>query len=254
MGVNVGVNKPQLVWKYIWGSLSKLHVYSLGRSLPKLLKELWNFKFVPKVMLRSFVAFPIFHNHVSRKQLIIERKGPKCGPQGYMYLLSIHSLLLKCSMSFRGHSVYFRFSTTLYLENGWTESETDQNLVLRSCYSVYTVYSWLLSAQGQSEVIQCTSDIWQDYMVTSATPLIYMAVFYKYKPTDTKLSCFIWQMNKQIVKASAHWALATAVFDMGLSSGEHVKPLFLPQIASELFNARQNFHLNSPHVCFGLLN
>ncbi len=62
-------------------------------------------------------------------------------------------------MSFWGHSVYFSFSTTLYLENDLLYSKTDTNVGLMGAYfSVYGVF-WLLSVQGQSEVIRYISDI-----------------------------------------------------------------------------------------------
>ena len=52
--------------------------------------------------------------------------GPGC-----KYLVCTGTLLtVECSMSFRGHSVHFQLSTTLYLENSWSQSETDHNLYL----------------------------------------------------------------------------------------------------------------------------
>ncbi len=48
-----------------------------------------------------------------RKRLVVE-----CGPWGWVF--SVHRVLLplKCLRSFWGHSVHFRFSKNLYLENG----------------------------------------------------------------------------------------------------------------------------------------
>ncbi len=52
--------------------------------------------------------------------------------------------------SLQGHSVliqFFRFSPTLCLENGWSESETDQKMGLGGwvMYLVYMGYYWLLN-------------------------------------------------------------------------------------------------------------
>ncbi len=46
----------------------------------------------------------------------------------------------------RGGGGAFQFSTSLDLENGWSQSETDWNLGLRGEYSVYRGYFWHLSA------------------------------------------------------------------------------------------------------------
>ena len=64
----------------------------------------------------------------------------------HWWVVSVYRVLLTgmCLMSFWGHSVYFRFSTIFYLENGWPQSETEWNLGLSSEYSVYTGYFWHL--------------------------------------------------------------------------------------------------------------
>ena len=51
----------------------------------------------------------------------------------------------------------------------WSKSQKDQNLGPEGGYLVYAGYFWLLIVQGQSNVIQCISDFWQEYTVTSAT-------------------------------------------------------------------------------------
>ncbi len=43
--------------------------------------------------------------------------------------------------------VHFPFSTTLYIKNGWSLSETDKILGLRGANALYTGYSCLLSVQ-----------------------------------------------------------------------------------------------------------
>ncbi len=66
----------------------------------------------------------------------------------------------------------FPILATLYLTNGSSWSEIDQNLNPKATYLVYTRYFWLLSVQGQSVVIQCISEFWQGDVVTSATLLL----------------------------------------------------------------------------------
>ncbi len=58
----------------------------------------------------------------------------------------------------------FPIFDNLYLENGWLQCETDENLGLGGKYSVYAGYFWQLSAEGQSEVIQSISDFQQVYV------------------------------------------------------------------------------------------
>ncbi len=85
-----------------------------------------------RVSLRSFGAFLIFSNLVSRERLVVERNGPKCGPRvGGRQVVTVYRIPLtykKCLRSFWCRSAHFLFSTTLYLENGWPYSETDHSL------------------------------------------------------------------------------------------------------------------------------
>ncbi len=48
---------------------------------------------------------------------------------------SVYRVLLpvKCSRSFCGHSVHFRFTTTIYLENGWSDFRQACNSKLADC-------------------------------------------------------------------------------------------------------------------------
>ncbi len=62
------------------------------------------------------------------------------GGGGCKYLVIQVTLTVKCWRSFWDHSVHFRFSTTLYLKNGWWWRETDQTLGLRCKYLIYTGY------------------------------------------------------------------------------------------------------------------
>ncbi len=39
-------------------------------------------------------------------------------------------LIIKCSRSLGAFPFFFRFSTTFHLENGWSQSETDENVGL----------------------------------------------------------------------------------------------------------------------------
>ncbi len=66
--------------------------------------------------------------------------------------------MFNVSLKSFGAFLIFRFLATLYLENGWSYSETDQTLGLRSKYLLYTEYFWLLSIESHSEVIWCISD------------------------------------------------------------------------------------------------
>ncbi len=88
-------------------------------------------KLLFKTSLMSFCAFPICANLVSRKRLVVERNGPKFGPQGY--ILGIYRVLLtiNCSRSVWGHSVHFRCSTELHSH--------------LSYIAIYLVATWLLA-------------------------------------------------------------------------------------------------------------
>ncbi len=52
-----------------------------------------------KVILRSFGAFSIFDNLISRKRLVVEQTGPNFGPGGYILNVYRIRLTVKCSQS-----------------------------------------------------------------------------------------------------------------------------------------------------------
>ncbi len=72
----------------------------------------------PQVILGSLNAFPFFDKPVSRKWLVVERKGVKFRPLGWIFSVYRILLTLNASGNSGGHSVYFWFSKTLCLENG----------------------------------------------------------------------------------------------------------------------------------------
>ncbi len=55
-----------------------------------------------------------------QQHCIVEWKGPKFGPRRQVFSAYRVILIFNCLRSFRGHSAYFRFSTILHLENGWS--------------------------------------------------------------------------------------------------------------------------------------
>ena len=60
-------------------------------------------------------CIPIFNDLLSQKRLVLERNGPKFGPQRQLYSIPRVRLTVKCSCSVWGHLLHFRFLTTLYL-------------------------------------------------------------------------------------------------------------------------------------------
>ena len=98
-----------------------------------------------KVILRSFIAFLFWHPYISKTAGRRARCTKICGSwvSSTVYrVLLIYGVLRQ----FCGYSVHFRFLTTLYLENGWSETEMDQNLNLRGTYG-YNIYRVLLTVK-----------------------------------------------------------------------------------------------------------
>ena len=69
-------------------------------------------------------AFPTVTNFVSQKTAgrIAKQSEISASVVNIQYIQK--TLTVTCLRSFWGHSVHFRFSTTLYLEDGWSKSET----------------------------------------------------------------------------------------------------------------------------------
>ncbi len=104
-----------------------------------------------EVILGSFSAFPFFNKLASQKQLVVERNGVKFGPWGWAFTVCRTLLTVKWLRAFWGHSVHFRFLTTLYLENDTSYEQNVHQNVHAKCKSViqfYVVIVWHLVKQS----------------------------------------------------------------------------------------------------------
>ncbi len=80
----------------------------------------------------------------------------KFGSRGWVF--NVYGVLLtdKCLRSFWGHSVHFQFLTTLYLETGRSQNETECNLSSGWVFSVYSVLS----------TVKCLRSFWDHWCIS----------------------------------------------------------------------------------------
>ncbi len=125
--------------------------YSLGPHKSSVW-EFWNFEFYnfSGIFLWKFR----FHHCVivKHKTAIISKRSHRKTKRSeiWVWWVSIQciegTLTVNCSRSFWRYSVHLRSLTTLCLENGWLQSESNENLGLGGNYLVYAGYFWQLSA------------------------------------------------------------------------------------------------------------